>query len=241
MRYDQLINEPVVEAGILDKIKDLWTQNPAQAAMQDAIRQNQRMMYDAASRYTDPSGKLIGTKAFNHTPLRALYTFMRGPMELDNKDIDWVLRTASRYPATAGLTSKMKLNAARLYGDSSLSQAWDGKSGALSSAEAKSIIDDIIQAASIRRQEKHRMRTVDDIPPQTRTSTAAEPDIKGGVSAKMVERITKWKPGDTIKLADGTIKNKNDPMYNYYADIYKKLQSGLSQGMTIGLISDEAP
>lgn len=66
---------------------------------------NQFMRF--AARYKDPDGQPLSRRTLDHVPLNVLYLFMRRAMELDDREINAILRSYNVNPVTAKQSLKL--------------------------------------------------------------------------------------------------------------------------------------
>lgn len=248
MRAEDLISESWRDwlHSKLADINDLHAKSAKQAAQafEDDLQHNFSVLYKIAMRYQDESGQQITPKTLNQLQLRAIDSFMRGPMGFDKRDIDWVI---SNLPDIG----RISLPRDGLGSDSRLADIFTVQGKPLTADQARSLLSKFARAATTRLYEKNRLRARQADRPPARRSDDDGSDKKVTIYVKTDkdnERPAKyrsytssqaaaekpkpaastWKPGDPIPKRDGTLIQPTDSNYDAMARQYAIM---LAQGI----------
>lgn len=217
MRYENLANE-----SIKDWLGSKWSEltdptvKSAKATARDtneSIAHNLGVLIRTALRYPDETGEPITLDTLEQVPLRAIHTFMHGPMGLDEDDIDWVIKNLPG-------VGQLKLPPDKLNSDLRLRDIFKAKGQPLTSDIAKALLKRFAQAATYRLYEKNRLKRVSKKPAQTAPATTT----KAATGAPGVP-VPVWQPGQPIPRKDGSFVMPDDANYPALARQYAGLMA----------------
>lgn len=212
MRYEEVIAEDI--KGWLGQKWSELTDPAMKAARQfsgdtkEDIADNFALLIQVASRYQDDRGNLIKPRTLQQTPIRAVYSYLRGNMGLDNHDIAWIIKKLGGAPG-------MALDPVKLNDDKPLYKIFRSDTVPFDAAMAKKFLKAVAQLATIRLYEKNRLKSAS----KDQDTTAEEPKAS---------KASTWSPGQAITKKDGTVIMPDDPKYKTIAANYAWL---ISQGV----------
>lgn len=211
MRYDEYATEGVRDW--VDKAVEKGSEllSPAERAaraqgkmVKADVDHNYKELLASAVRYTDPQGRPISSKTLHLVPMRAIYSFMAGLMNLSDKDIDWVGAHVPDLPKA--------ISAAELNSDRRLDDLF---AGTLNASDSKKILRSFAQSATTRKYEKIRLAKSAAAAVSAAAAARTAPPSGGPASG--------WRPGDAIVKRDGTVISPSDPNYAALARQYSML------------------